>query len=76
MVRIGQEVEFTPDFIKYGICATNEHRETERQNSTVGTVFFVNPEHEFFVVEYDLSGTKMHESFKFADIGKAVHLIE
>lgn len=76
MVRIGQEVEFTPEFLKYGICATNEHRETERQNSAVGTVFFVNPEHEFFIVEYTIGGTKMHESFKFADIGKVVHLIE
>lgn len=76
MVEIGQKVRFTPDFLIYGTCATNEHREAERQNATVGTAFFVNPEHEFFVVEYTIGGTKMHESFKFADIGKVVHLIE
>ena len=75
MVRIGQNVRFTPEFIKFGTTADKDHRRLEQQMEVVGTVFYVNPEHEFFVAEYDLSGTKIHESFKFCEIGKVVHLI-
>lgn len=71
MVKIGQKVEFTPF-----VDTPSNYTPWIKPVPLVGTVIHVNKQNEVFTAQYTVNGVKLREGFKFADIGKAVHLIE
>lgn len=68
MVEVGQKVRFDPCYNVTGFCARYD-----RGNIITGTVVMVNREHRWFSVEYGKQ--KLRTSFKFVDIGGAVHIL-
>ena len=64
-ISVGQKVRFNP-------FATIKDSIEQIKISTVGTVAYVNEQHGWFSVQY---GGKLRTSFKFCEIGQAVHII-
>ncbi len=75
MVKIGQKMRFIPAFCSYEKQSKYPPKE---DRYVVGEVIFINRNRgkQYFLVEYDLNGTKLREGFCFADFGKVVHLNE
>lgn len=70
MIGVGLKVKFLPTYMH-----NDKYTPEERRAFTVtATIIDINWEHRQFTTEFDCSGTKQHESFKFSDIGKAVKL--
>lgn len=72
MVKIRQKMRFIPTFCAY---AKQSSVPPQDEQYVVGEVVFIN-RRRYFLVEYDLNGTKLREGFCFADVGKAVHPLE
>jgi hypothetical protein len=68
-------MRFIPAFCAY---AKQSSVPPQDEQYVVGEVIFINRNRgkQYFLVEYDLNGTKLREGFCFADVGKAVHPLE
>lgn len=71
MVNIGQTMSFIPH---WRISAIDDEAAARRKTIT-GKVIYVDRAHKKFAVKYSCGGTTMRETFKFADIGSAIHKI-
>lgn len=75
MVKIGDQVEFTPYAYLYGrgINERTSGRMPEECVIVIGTVIYINECNMWFLVEY--GNTNQHMGFKFQDLGEAVNIV-
>lgn len=75
MVKIGDQVEFTPYAYLYGrgINERTSGRMPEECVIVIGTVVYVNECNMWFLVEY--GNSNQHMGFKFQDLGEAVNIV-
>ena len=71
MIDIHKKVRFVPYWIKGG----NDTPEENRSKTVTGTVIYVDRAHKKFSVKYSCGGYEGIETFKFADIGKDIHVV-
>lgn len=63
-------------FIPYWIKTGHDTPEEAREKEIIGKVIYVDRAHKKFTLKYSAcGGSEMKETFKFADIGKEVHIV-
>ena len=72
MVEVGQRVRFVP----YWNLGEYDNAKTKKAKSVAGVVTIVNAKHQVFWCEYAYKGVRQIETFKFVDIGDAVHVLK
>lgn len=67
-MQIGMKAFFVPTFDD-----SDRYTPEERKAASVcGRIVYINWEHKYFTVQWNHSGYRCRESFKFGDIGKWV----
>jgi hypothetical protein len=68
MMCVGMSADFVPNYDE-----SQKLTPKERRDLTISAkICFINWKHKYFTVEWETSGLKCRESFKFTDIGKQV----
>lgn len=62
MIKVGQKVRFDPWHGIHSMLGTRVGETVE------GYVIYVNPEHSYFTVEYELGDKNFKSSFNFCDV--------